>query len=123
MAGIKEIKQVGLKGEELVAQYLERQGYKVIARNYIHKTGELDLVAAQDDLIAFVEVKARTNSFFDLTEVISVVKQNRIISCARHFIMQQRLYDKTYRFDVALIEHIELETIQYIPDAFRAQEW
>ena len=51
--------EIGKLGEESVCAYLKKQGYKIAARNYRIKGGEIDIVAENGDYIAFVEVKAR----------------------------------------------------------------
>ena len=53
---------LGRLGEELAAAHLERLGYRVIARNYRTRFGELDLVATDDGVLVFCEVKARRGS-------------------------------------------------------------
>ena len=123
MAIINVRKQRGDKGEQLVADFLETDGFRILARNYARRTGEVDLIAQRGQLVVFVEVKARTQSFFDLTEVINRSKQKRIIAAAKSFIMEHALYDYGYRFDVALIENLESKAITYIPNAFTQPEY
>ena len=50
---------LGVEGERLAAEHLERLGYEILARRHRTRFGELDLVAADDSAIVFVEVKAR----------------------------------------------------------------
>ena len=52
-------RQVGDFGEEITAEYLEKNGYRILDRNYSKPFGEIDIIAIKDDLIAFVEVKTR----------------------------------------------------------------
>jgi putative endonuclease len=49
----------GKAGEELAAQYLERNGLKILERNYRFERGEIDLIAEEGEELVFVEVKAR----------------------------------------------------------------
>ncbi len=51
---------LGRLGESLAADYLRRKGYRIIGRNYKSKIGELDLIAAKDQTLVFVEVKTRS---------------------------------------------------------------
>lgn len=111
-------KKAGDQGENLVAQLLQKQGFTILARNYTKRTGEIDLVAKRYDTVVFVEVKTRTKTIFDLTEVINKTKQRRIISAANSFIFEHNLHDYVLRFDVALIEQLDSGTITYIPNAF-----
>ena len=52
-------KRVGIKGEEMAAQYLIKNGYQLIARNVRTKFGELDLIVEKNGEVVFVEVKLR----------------------------------------------------------------
>ena len=51
-------KEVGRLGEDIAAQFLERKGFKVLARNYRKPWGEIDIIAEKEDSVRFVEVKA-----------------------------------------------------------------
>lgn len=113
----------GDAGEHLVADFLQKRGFVILARNYIRRTGEIDIVAQCKNIVIFVEVKTRTRSIFDLTEVINKTKQRRIISAAKNFIAERNLYEYVLRFDVALIECLDQGTINYIPNAFMHDEW
>lgn len=123
MANVTVARQRGDKGELLVARYLEQGGFTIVARNYVHPRGEVDLIAERGQLVIFVEVKARTHSFFDLTEVINQSKQRRIIAAAKSYIIEHTIYDKVCRFDVALIENLESGMISYIPNAFMEPQY
>ena len=50
---------LGRRGEQLAAEHLERLGYRVVARNYRTRFGELDLVASDEYVLVFCEVKTR----------------------------------------------------------------
>ncbi len=50
---------LGRRGEQLAAEHLERLGYRVVARNYRTRFGELDLVATDEYVLVFCEVKTR----------------------------------------------------------------
>ncbi|MHB1163282.1 MAG: YraN family protein [Minisyncoccota bacterium] len=53
----KTRKEVGALGEKIAAEYLHRHGFSIRDRNIARKTGELDVVAEEDDTLHFVEVK------------------------------------------------------------------
>lgn len=53
----KTRKEIGALGERVAAEYLRRHGFRIIERNVLRKTGELDLVVSKDDTLHFVEVK------------------------------------------------------------------
>ena len=50
---------LGQAAERLAAAHLERLGYEIVARNHRTRFGEIDIVAADDETLVFVEVKAR----------------------------------------------------------------
>lgn len=50
-------KDIGNLGEKVAAEYLKRQGMKIVAKNVARKTGEIDVVARKGDTLHFVEVK------------------------------------------------------------------
>jgi len=50
-------KQTGSLGEKIAERYLEKRGYKVLAKNWQNKWGEIDIVAEKNKVIHFVEVK------------------------------------------------------------------
>lgn len=111
---------LGKKGEQLVAQHLQQRGFDVIAQNYRQPFGEIDLIAAKHDLLVFVEVKLRQTNYFDATLLITYSKQKKIILTAKKYVLTHKLFDKTCRFDVALIHADKTKTeITYLEDAFR----
>lgn len=117
-------KRIGNEGESLVVDYLKKNGFSIVACNYQTRKGEIDIIAQKDSLIAFVEVKHRLKSYFNLSEVITPSKQRKIIQTAATYRTEKRLFgDFIFRFDVALIEqHGQEKNITYISDAFRIPE-
>ncbi len=111
-------KVLGNHGEHLVARALEKTGFSVVARNYTRKQGEVDLIAESHNVVAFVEVKTRSRSIVDTAEVVSRAKQRRIIAAAKNFIGENPHLEKTFRFDVVLIENLDKPTVTYIANAF-----
>jgi putative endonuclease len=109
----------GQEGELLVAQHLQKEGYKIITKNYRKFFGEVDLIAQKEDTIAFVEVKWRNNPLIDPAELIGPSKQKKIISIAKYYLSQHTDLEVVCRFDVALIEQNNNSiNLLYIPNAF-----
>lgn len=54
----KTTKEIGAAGESAAASFLERRGYRIVARNYWKPYGEIDIVAEKGNMLHFVEVKA-----------------------------------------------------------------
>ncbi|MDE6967228.1 MAG: YraN family protein, partial [Clostridia bacterium] len=57
-------KNIGNKGEDIAAAYLKRKGYKIVDRNVYIAGGELDIVAVDNNILVFVEVKMRNNNSY-----------------------------------------------------------
>ena len=57
----KNNRQIGSKYEQLAADYLKKQGYCIVERNYYTPYGEIDIIAQQDEVLVFVEIKYRSN--------------------------------------------------------------
>ena len=51
-------------GEKLASDYLQKQGYKILERNFRKGWGEIDVVALDGDVLAFVEIKTKTSNKF-----------------------------------------------------------
>ena len=72
-------KIIGNIGEEIAQNYLQRQGCKIIQRNYYSRFGEIDIIAEKDNILLFVEVKYRKNERFALaTESITSQKKHNM---------------------------------------------
>ena len=108
-----ENKDKGNIGENIAAKYLKKQGYEIIKRNYTNSYGEIDIIAAHDGYIVFVEVKTRTGLEFGYpAEAVDAHKRRKISQVAGGYIQSKRLYDYPVRFDVievydGKINHIE----------------
>jgi putative endonuclease len=98
----------GDAGEALAADYLARQGLRVIERNFRVKGGEIDLICRDGAMTVFVEVRSRGGSSFGgAAASITPAKQRRLILAARHWLMQHG--EVPCRFDAVLIDGERLE--------------
>jgi putative endonuclease len=109
----------GREGEELAARALEKAGFRIIARNFRSPRGEVDLIALDVALIAFIEVKSW--SFYgigDLQYGIDLKKQRRIIETAKYFLSTHREYNEmAVRFDVIFVNP-GTGAIKYLASSF-----
>ncbi len=79
-------KQIGDLGEQLAADFLIKNGYTVLERNYRTPYGELDIIAKDRDTVVFVEVKTRsTDRFGTGFDAITKKKQATLLNCAAHY--------------------------------------
>jgi putative endonuclease len=96
-------KSLGLRGEELAAQHLERLGYRVLARNHRTRWGELDLVLAdaEGSMIVFCEVKTRRLGSGDVFDNLHEAKRKQVRTMAAAWLnsVHNRPYYAKLRFD------------------------
>lgn len=55
--------KIGMIGENIAVKHLVKHGYKIIERNYLKKWGEIDVIAKQNNVLRFIEVKSRNVSY------------------------------------------------------------
>ncbi len=96
----------GAEGEEAACRVLRRVGYKILARNYRGPRYEVDIIAREGDVIAFVEVKMRAPGGEEsAAAAIDERKQKRIARAAEHSLMTHpEAQEALCRFDVVLVE-------------------
>jgi putative endonuclease len=81
-SGRRRARRFGLRAETFAALWLLAKGYRVLARRFVVRGGELDLVVIRGDTVAFVEVKARED-IGDALGAIHDAKRRRISRAAR----------------------------------------
>lgn len=108
----------GILGESIAAAYLQKKGYRLIARNFTIRGGELDLIATHQNTLVFIEVKTRSGTQFGTAEeAITPWKLRALIKTAQFFSLQQPKLPKALRIDlvaVHLSQFGELEHIEHI---------
>ncbi len=93
-------KILGKYGEKHAGTYLMENGYKIIAKNYRCRYGEIDIIALKDNVFCFIEVKTRQNKEFgEPEESIDLQKLKKICLAAQHYISCKNLQECNFRFD------------------------
>jgi putative endonuclease len=93
----------GHRGEWLAALSLMLKGYRILARRYRTKLGEIDLIARRGDLVLVVEVKARP-SLREAMEALSFSSERRIEGAADLWLARQPDYSRlSVRFDMVAV--------------------
>lgn len=113
---------LGKEAENLAAEYLLKNEYKILMRNFRFKKNEVDIIAEKDNLIIIVEVKARSTDFFILPqEAVTKGKIKSIVLAANHF-MEEFNKNQEVRFDIisVLPDKTGKLEIEHIKDAFEA---
>ena len=97
--------KIGSKGEDLACKYLQRQGYKILERNYRIRGGEIDIVAREKETLVFVEVKTRYSHEYGLPEEsITPWKIKALLKTARFYIQKIKWGEKEYRLDFVSVD-------------------
>ncbi|MCL2228881.1 MAG: YraN family protein [Firmicutes bacterium] len=108
----------GNTGEDLATDFLIKNGFTILARNYcISKNfqgGEIDIVALKNDVIHFIEVKSRnTDTYGSGAESVGFTKQKNIRKIATHFLTSNKLYDEVYTsLDIIEVTNGEIDHIE-----------
>lgn len=112
---------IGQHGEEEAAMYLSKNGYNIIARNWRYKHKEIDIIAIRNRMLIVVEVKTRTNDYFESPkEAVTRKKQRFIIEAANAYIEKNDIMLET-QFDIVSVTiQDESIKIEHIEDAFSA---
>ncbi|MFP5283011.1 MAG: YraN family protein [Actinomycetes bacterium] len=114
-------KTIGQRGEDLAAAELERQGLRVVARNWRCRTGEIDIIAVEHvgdrRTVVFCEVKCRTGlGFGDPLESITYAKRQKLRQLAAEWLAVSRVHPDGVRIDaigVVMLPHT-LPTLTHV---------
>ncbi|HPR16683.1 MAG TPA: YraN family protein [Candidatus Cloacimonadota bacterium] len=114
----------GKFGEDMAANFLLTNRYKILHRNFHSRFGEIDIIAFFDHTVIFVEVKLRKNDIDNALNSVSRAKQNKLVKTANAYLEKHpELEDYSTRFDiVAIIQKGEQYQLQHFQDAFLPRE-
>ena len=103
--------------EQRASEFLEAEGFRILARNWRCRTGEIDIIAKDGKELVFVEVKYRKNREAGFPEEsVTIAKQRTICRCALCFLLKGHYSMETpCRFDVIAIDR---ESIRHHRNAF-----
>jgi putative endonuclease len=111
----------GRAGEAAAADYLEADGWAIVGRNFRWSGGEIDLIAARGDCLAFVEVKSwESMGREELARAIGPNKRRKIVETSKIFLSRHREYNSwSLRFDVILVQRGKV--VEHYPSAFTGE--
>lgn len=90
----------GNLAENQACEFLQKQGLKLIEKNYNCRTGEIDLIMQDKQALVFVEVRYRAkNEYGSALDSVDQHKIKKLISAANHYISTHQI-DQPMRFDV-----------------------
>ena len=115
-------KILGNRGERVAARHLRKAGFRILARQYANRFGEIDLIALDGDCVVFAEVKTRrTDSAGTPLEAVTYEKQKKLTRTALAWLKRHGLLEQAARFDVVSIvwpADSNRPQIQHIRNAF-----
>jgi len=114
------MRSLGDSGERQAVQFLKKQGYQIVKRNYKCPSGEVDIIARDGETLVFVEVKTRTGTAFGLPqEAVDRRKQKKLVNVAFHYIGRLK-EPPSMRFDIITVMQGEEGDfrLEHFPDAF-----
>ncbi len=112
--------ELGKLGEELATQYLLREGYEILERNFVYDKAEIDIIAQKEEgVIVIVEVKTRNSAAFgNPQEFVSKSKIKLLVKAANEYIIDRQL-DAEAQFDIiAVLKNKKEERIEHFENAF-----
>jgi putative endonuclease len=112
--------QFGHKSESVAIKLLISKGYRILAKNYRTKLGEIDIIAKERDAIVFIEVKARHSHRFGHPKfAVTAKKQKKISMTALSYLKATNQMNCKARFDVVAITAKDNEPyIEIVRNAF-----
>lgn len=91
-------------GENIACEYLKKLGFRILERNYRKTYGEIDIIALDKDILAFIEVKTRTsNQFGSPLEAITPWKLRSLIKTAQYYKMTHHHLPESLRIDAVSV--------------------
>lgn len=113
-------KDIGKIGEEEVCNYLLKNNYEILERNFFCKSGEIDIIAKEKEEYVFIEVKTRVSKKYGRpADAVNANKQKHIINATRYYVYKNYLANKNIRFDVLEVYlNKNIMHINHIKNAF-----
>ena len=110
---------IGKRGEEAAKSALEEMGFEILERNWRFGHKEIDIIAASEDGIRFVEVRSRVDPVLLEPELtVGSVKKEKLVSAARAYMRLNRITCEAFFDIVAVTFSPQGVKVDYFPDAF-----
>ena len=114
-----EHNELGKRGENLAVEYLLKNGYKIVKRNWRFQKAEVDIIAKKENVLAVIEVKTRSNDYFgNPQDFVSPKKIKLLVRAIDEYVIKHDL-DVEVRFDIiAIINKKHTLNIEHLKNAF-----
>ena len=111
----------GPAAEKLAAEFLQRNGVRLIESNFRSQHGEIDLILRDGDTLVFAEVRLRSNAAFGgAAASITSAKQAKIVRTAQYYLQHTRS-KAPCRFDAVLLESLDAARVEWIKNAVQGE--
>ena len=111
--------ELGKKGEKLAIDFLLKNEYKILEKNYRYLKAEVDIIAQKGDVLVAVEVKTRSSDYFEEPQDAVKPKKIKLLLSAIDYYVVENDLDVEVRFDIIAIIHKNNNTkIEHLKDAF-----
>jgi putative endonuclease len=97
------LRGIGREAEDAAAEYLLSKGYTIVTRRYCTRHGEIDIIALDQEILVFIEVKHRRARDYVPEEGVSPKKVQALQRAARHYIQEMGSSRET-RYDLIAID-------------------
>ena len=112
--------EIGLKGEQIAAEFLQKKGYLILYRNWRSGKKEVDIIAHKDDMLVIAEIKTRSRVQVGFPEdSVNTKKRNYLRAAAEMFINEYPQY-RNIRFDIisVVMDRGNIKEIVHFEEAF-----
>lgn len=114
-----EHNELGKEGELQALNYLKKNGYQILEKNYRYLKAEVDIIARKAEVLVAVEVKTRSNNYFGDPQDFVNQKKIQLLLSAINYYVNKRDLDVEVRFDIiAILKKRNEYEIEHIEDAF-----
>lgn len=110
--------ELGRWGEEQAVDYLQQQGYTILARNWRYGHKEIDIICMKEELVVIVEVKTRAKQEENPAALLDIFKRRNLRRAAAAYLRMHGL-EKELRFDLVLVAG---KKVQHIREAVQVFE-
>ena len=111
--------EFGVEGEKLAVDFLIKKGYVIKQKNYRYLKSEIDIIAQKGNILAIVEVRARSNDqIISIADTITPKKIKLLVMGADHYVITNKL-DLEIRFDIiTILKNSKILKIEHLESAF-----
>lgn len=114
-----EHNELGKLGEEMAAEFLQKNGYQIMETNWVFQKAEIDIIAQKENTLAIIEVKTRSSIDFGLPQdFVKPKKIQLLVKAVNEYVISNNL-ETEVRFDIiAISKEDKTYKIEHIEDAF-----